>query len=166
MAHSLIIQIIQTKGGKDEPISVFDLIEDQVFRSHSDWGGAEGSFADNAPDIAKKLRPVCFINQKRRTLTFKSIGTLKKYYVHSMMSTVKKISASLKDKNGNGEIQTHTTIIHAIETLSDTSRYLFYYRKEGYPSQCHTLSELILDHINGNLPKKMYVGKVIVGFHF
>ena len=166
MAHSLIIQIIQTKGGKDEPISVFDLIEDQVFRSHSDWGGAEGSFADNARDIAKKLRPVCFINQRRRTLTFKSIGTLKKYYVHSMVSTVKKISASFKDKNGNGEIQTHTKVIDAIETLSDTSRYLFYYGKEGHPSQCHTLSELILDHINGNLPKKIYIGKVILGYHF
>lgn len=166
MPHSCIIQLTKTKPEKKESLSVFDIIEDQVFRSHSDWGGVEGSFADNARDIANELRPVCFINQKRRTLTFKSIGTLKKYYVHSMVSTVKKVSASFKDKNGNGEIQTHTRVIDAIETLSGTSKYLFYYGKEGYPPKCHTLSELILDHINGNLPKKIYIGKVILGYHF
>ena len=166
MPHSCIIQLTKTKPEKKERLSVFDVIEDTVYRSHSDWGGAEGCFKDIAGDIANELRPVCFVNRNRHTITFKSTATLKKYYVHTMVATIKKVSASFKGKNGKEGIQNHAGIVNAIEDLSGTSRCLFHYSKGEEPSRCHTLSELILDHLNGRLPRKMHVGKVIVGFHF
>lgn len=166
MAHSLIIQLSEKRLKKGEHITIFDLCEDPVLQAHCDWAGAEGNFADCATEVSEQLRPVCFINRGRCTLQFKSNKTLRKRYIHALSSVLKEVSESLYGKRiGLEALRTHSEITQAIDRVYDVSRYLFVYEDECGMTGCRTLSQLVLDRLNGVLPSKLYIGGVL-DYHF
>ena len=141
--------------------------DDHVLLSHADWGGDEADFGEQAGDISSQLKPVASISQARRTLTFKNESTLAKLYIRGLADVLRRVSDSLCGKMQEAHpLRSHSEIVGAIDRVAETSWYLFYYGdSDSDIARCHTLSEFILDRLNGRLPKQLFIGGLL-WFHF
>ena len=167
MAHSFIIQVGRTAIKKEDYFTIHDMPDDHVLLSHADWGGDEADFGEQAGDISSQLKPVASISQASRTLTFKNERTLAKLYIRGFSDVLRRVSDSLCGKMQEAHpLRSHSEIIGAIDRVAETSWCLFYYGdSDSDIARCHTLSEFILDRLNGRLPKQLFIGGLL-WFHF
>ncbi len=167
MAHSLIIQVGETAIKKEDFFTIHDMPDDDVLLSHADWGGDEADFGEQAGYISSQLKPVASISQARRTLTFKNDRALTKLYIRGLADVLRQVSGALNGKTQEPyPLRSHSEIIGAIDRVAETSRCLFYYKdSDSNFSRCHTLSEFILDRLNGRLPNQLFIGGLL-WFHF
>ena len=90
-----------------------------------------------------------------------------KLYIRGLADVLRQVSGALNGKTQESyPLRSHSEIIGAIDRVAETSRCLFYYKdSDSNFSRCHTLSEFILDRLNGWLPKQLFIGGLL-WFHF
>lgn len=164
--NSQIIQLSSERITKQEHITFLDLTEDACLKSHSDYAGCEYQYEGVINEIATELRPVAFINKAKRTLTFKQPGTVRKIYLRNLLqvyrTTKRDLTGPTSTDQANPSVRpSHRTVQNGIETVGLTD-YLYFYGPVG---GCITLSELLLDYLNGHIPRTIRIG-AILNYHY
>ncbi len=158
--YSKIIQLTPKRIPKEAYVTVFDLTDDICLKTHSNYAGCEHNYDDVIDEIATELRPIAFVNKARRTITFKKENTISKWILKNILLMYRdtKRSFRLAPVIPTRGYRSHEAIRAAIDTVG-VSDYLFYYGTED--TKCHTLSEMLFDHINGDLPKTLRIGGIL-----
>lgn len=164
--YSKIIQLSEQRLSKPEHITIFDLTEDQCLKAHSDYAGSEYQYDDVIDEIATELRPVAFINKTRHTLTFKKQTSVERKYLRNLLQVYRDTKKGLFPSipligTASPGYHSHHAVNAGVETVG-VSDYLFSY---GPDNACHTLSELLFDYLNGNLPRTLRIG-AILDYHY
>ena len=164
--YSKIIQLSEQRLSRPEHITVFDLTEDSCLKAHSDYAGSEYQYDDVIDEIATELRPVAFINKARHTLTFKKQTSVERRYLKNLLQVYRDTKRGLFPSTSSlGPVvsghHSHQAVNASLETVG-VSDILFSY---GQGNACHTLSELLFDYLNGNLPRTLRIG-AILDYHY
>lgn len=154
---SKIIQLSPSRVHRNKHITIFDLIDDPCLKGHSSSAGAEYLYERVVEEIALELRPVAFLNKKRRILTFKKPSSLKRLYLQNLLQVYRGAKKGFSPASGLTGLHSHSGVMKGVETVG-VSDFLFSY---GTGNACHTLSELLSDYLNGELPRSLYLGAVL-----
>lgn len=158
MSHLRIIELSPTPiKEKDSCFDVNDLIEDPLFLARCDYGGDRVKYKNMIDVFAKEIRPVAFVNKRKRTITFKSVKSVKKRYLHNITRTVRQLSSFLR--TGEGEIRSDYSLHSNIDDVCGCDNMFF---SDNY---LHTLSSIVMEYINGYMPKTVYIGRVLDGHY-
>ena len=153
--YSKIIQLKASPMSTREHITVMDLTEDKCLHAHSDWFGTPYEYDDIVYEIARELQPIAFLNKHRRTITFKKETTVSRLILKNLLVVYRNTRKELR-----GGVCTHTGIVTDIETAG-VSSFLFHYGIGDEPAECHTLSETLIDYMNGRLPRSLRIGAIL-----
>lgn len=155
MSHYKIIELSPNPIKKSN-FDILDIEDDPLFLERSDYGGEKWDYKEVIDQIAKDLRPVAFVNKRRRTITFKSKKSVTKTYLKNISYTVREFRKHLM--TGSGEIRDDYALHSNIDDVCGCID-LFYVH------YCQTLSGVISDYLNGCLPRKLHIGRILSG-HF
>lgn len=152
MSHFKIIQLVPEKEACKKAQIPFSLFEDPYYLERSDYGGEPVKYKEVIDRIAKELRPVAFVNKKKRTLTFKSKRSVREYFLRSVRRTVRELHKTLR--TGQGNIGSHYRLRAALEDVCGCEDifWLFYARP---------LSDILMDYLNGYIPRTVWFGEIL-----
>ena len=154
MSHFNIIQLMPDKDANR--ISEGTLYEDVYFKSRCDYGGDEKEYAKVIDTIARELRPVAFVNKRKRTITFKSKRSVREYLLRNARQAVGELTKKLR--TGEGEISSDWALRSRLESVGCCEDFF-------HLDYCRPLSDILLDYYHGWIPKTMYIGTILNG-HF
>lgn len=154
MAHFPIIQLLPEKPHDGEGLNKFDLDEDLLFLSETDYGG-------DAVDEQEKIRIIrhlktdislfATINLMKKTLRFRKKNAVKQQWLRAINKQVKAFRKAVNE--GDADLARYR-LENGIAAL--TTGGLFY--ANGY---CQKLSSIISGYLSGELPQVLYIGDIL-----
>lgn len=154
MSHFNIIQLMPEKDA--DRINENALYEDHYFHARCDYGGNEKEYAEVIDTIKRELRPVAFVNKRKRTITFKSKNSVREYLIRNARKAVNELAKTLR--TGKGEISSDWALRSRLEGVGCCEDFF-------HLDYCRPLSDILLDYYHGYIPKTMYIGTILNG-HF
>lgn len=153
MSHFNIIEIRRERPAKDERISYSDIREDNLFLSESDYGGdplTKEKFEQTLQKIKRQLKPVAYVNIRKRTIRFHKPDAVKKTFMKQVNKTVRSFRKMMEE--GSYWTAEYSLREGVRELFSDD---LFY---NGY---CQKLSQVLVDYLAGYTPQILYIGNIL-----
>lgn len=154
MAHFPIIQLLPKKPKKGEGLNKFDLDEDLLFLSETDYGG-------DAVDKEEKMRIIkhlkteissfATVNLVKKTLRFKKKNAVKQQWLRAINKQVKTFRKAVSEEDAD---LARYRLENGIAAL--TTGGLFY--ANGY---CRKLSGILSGYLSGDLPQVLYIGDIL-----
>jgi hypothetical protein len=155
MSYINIIQIITDKDNRKELISESDIIEDNFFNERCVYGGEPKEYEEEIKYIAKYLRPVAFVNKRKRTITFKSKRTVTEAILKGMRIAVRRAHDSFRKGKGRSSFYSVENDIGGLCLTRD----IFYL------NYCRPLMDILQDYTEGYIPRTVWIGSILDGHY-